>query len=79
MKTPKVMFTSLFTFLQEKPQYGMTGTAGGFALGASPTLFNLSLGDITPWLQMAAFFVTIIAGILTAIYTAQKIRKNKNQ
>ncbi len=73
------MLTTLFTFIQEKPQYGMGGTAGGLFIGASPTIFNISVGDVIPWLQLIAFLVTIVAGILTAWYTGRKIKQSKKK
>ena len=77
MKTNKGMLRSILFLFQEKPQIGFTGTAGGFALGASPTIFNISIGEIIPWFQLVAFLITIVVGVLTPISMVQRIKKNK--
>lgn len=73
------MIKSLLFFLQEKPQAGMKGTLGSLTAGITPTVAQLPKDEVIFWFQVIAFTVTIIAGILTACATVQKMKKNKNR
>jgi hypothetical protein len=69
------MLRSLICLLQEKPQIGAGSTAGGFVAGTTPSFFNVPVDHIIQYLQLFAFLVTIIAGILTIYATIKKNKK----
>lgn len=71
------MFRSLICILQEKPQAGMSGAIGSLAAGSTPAILHIPKDEVIFWFQIVAFFVTILAGVLTAYAQSQKIKKNR--
>ena len=73
------MLRSLLCILQDNPQAGMKGTISSLAVGSTPTIIQFPREDIIFWFQIIAFAVTIIAGILTAYATHQRMLKAKKK
>jgi len=63
--------------MKDSPKAGAIGTIMTFLFGSMLHLDKATQDEITFWLQTAAFFVSLIVGILTIYISIKKI-KNKN-
>lgn len=73
------MIRHLLCLFQENPKAGLGTTVGSLAAGTTPTIAQIPRDDVIFWFQVLAFTVTIVAGLMTAYATSQKIKKIKKE